>query len=136
MKVDLFGKCYAAAMSIYFMLSGFNALVDIDAKLARIGLTAADLDGKVAFILIYCSLMIGIGFAIGIIYYLSKTWVYSAALAVSIVSSFIIFRFAGAIMLGEMTSVQMSFVAVEFIEAAIGIGLIIKSQKSKGKLKF
>ncbi len=57
MKVDTFGKIYAGIMSLYFVVSGLNALLDIDAKLTRIGLSANDLDGKVAFILIYCSLI-------------------------------------------------------------------------------
>ncbi len=65
-------------MSLYFVVSGFNVLLDIDAKLLRIGLSANDLDGKVAFILIYCSLMVGVGVAISLLFYLSKTWLYSA----------------------------------------------------------
>jgi hypothetical protein len=130
--VDFLGKAYTAIMSIYFIISGFNALLDIDTKLSRIGLVAADLDGKVAFILIYCSLMIGIGIAIGLLYILSRTWIYSAVLAVTIVCSFISFRLIGALMLGELSSVQVSFIAVEVIEAAIGLVLIIKSKHMKG----
>ena len=128
MKVDIFGKIYTGIMSIYFMISGFNALLDIDSKLIRIGLSAVDLDGKVAFILIYCSLMIGIGVAISLIFYLSKTWVYSATLAVTIIFSFICFRLVGAVMVGEITNVQISFISVEAIEAAVGLFLIIKSR--------
>jgi len=129
MKVDTFGKIYAGIMSLYFVVSGLNALLDIDAKLTRIGLSANDLDGKVAFILIYCSLMVGIGVAIAVLFHLSKTWVYSATLAVTIIFSFICFRLIGAGMVGEITSVQVSFIAVELIEALLGLFLIIKSKQ-------
>jgi len=132
MKVEVFGKIYAAIMSIYFMLSGLNALFDIDAKLARIGLTANDLDGKVAFILIYCSLMIGIGIAIALIAYMSKSWVYSAVLATTIICSFIFFRLIGSFIVGEVTNVQLSFILVEVIEAGIGMFLLLKSKKQVG----
>lgn len=131
-RIELLGRGYILLMSIYFIISGFNALLDIDTKLARIGLAAADLDGKVAFILIYCSLMIGIGIAIGLLYFVSKTWIYSAVLAVTIIGSFISFRFIGALMLGELSSVQVSFIVVEIIEAGIGLVLIIKSNYLRG----
>ena len=131
MKVDVFGKLYAAIMSLYFMVSGFNALLDIDSKLARIGLSAIDLDGKVAFILIYCSLMIGIGVAIFLIFYLSKEWVHSVILAVTIITSFVCFRLIGAAMVGEITSTQITYIAIEIIEAAAGLLLIIKSRQKK-----
>ncbi|TQV89414.1 hypothetical protein [Aliikangiella coralliicola] len=129
MKIDNLGKVYTAIMAIYFVVSGFNALMDIDSKLARIGLSAVDLDGKVAFILIYCSLMVGIGIALALIFYFSKTWIYSAILAVTIVSSFIAFRLLGSIMLGAMSSTQISFILVELIEVAVGLLLIIKSRQ-------
>ncbi|MEH6347377.1 MAG: hypothetical protein V7785_19935 [Bermanella sp.] len=128
MKVDFLGKIYTLIMSLYFMVSGFNALLDIDAKLLRIGLSANDLDGKVAFILIYCSLMVGIGAAISLIYYLSKTWIYSATLAVTIIVSFISFRLIGGFIVGELSRVQLSFMGVEILEAALGLFLIIKSK--------
>ena len=98
MRIDYLGKIYTSIMSVYFIVSGFNALMNIDSKLARIGLSAIDLDGKVAFILIYCSLMVGIGVAIALIFYLSKTWIYSALLAVTIISSFVCFRLVGSLM--------------------------------------
>ena len=47
MKIDIFGKLYTGIMSVYFIISGMNALLDIDTKLARIGLNAVDQDGKV-----------------------------------------------------------------------------------------
>lgn len=130
-QIDLLGRSYILIMSIYFIVSGLNALLDIDAKLARIGLVAADLDGEIAFILIYCSLMIGIGIAIGLIYLLSKTWLYSAVLAVTIISSFISFRLLGMGMAGEMTQIQLSFIGAEVVEAAIGVILILKSKYIK-----
>ena len=129
MKADFWGRMYIFLMSLYFIISGLNALLDIDAKLQRIGLSAVDLDGKIAFILIYCSLMIGIGVAILLIYYLSKTWIYSASLAVTIISSFICFRIIGASMLGEMTQVQLGFIGVELIEVLLGVIIITKAPK-------
>jgi hypothetical protein len=125
---DLLGKIYTVIMAVYFIVSGLNALMDIDAKLNRIGLNVIDLDGKVAFILIYCSLMIGIGLAMALIYYISKTWLYSAVLAVTIITCFIMFRLIAALMVGELSHVQISYVAVEMIEAGIGLFLIVKSK--------
>ncbi len=116
-------------MSAYFVISGFNALLDIDAKLARIGLTALDSDGKISFVLIYCSLMIGIGITIALLYYFSKTWTYSALLAVTIISSFISFRLLGSYIVEGLSTTQLSFLVVELLEAAIGIILIYKSGK-------
>jgi uncharacterized protein (DUF983 family) len=127
MKIELFGKLYISVMSLYFIISGINALMDIDSKLTRIGLSADDSDGKVAFILIYCSLMVGVGASIAVISYLSKTWVYSAVLAVTILLSFILFRLIGSAMMGEISSKQMSFISIEVIETAIGLFLIYKS---------
>ena len=128
MKVETLGRAYIAIMVLYFVGSGFLALLDIDAKLARISLSAIDIDGKIAFILIYCSLMVGVGAAIGLLYYLSRTWVYSAVLAVTIICSFICFRLVGSAMLGEFTSVQINFIAVEVVEVAIGLLLLAKSK--------
>ena len=117
-------------MALYFWVSGFSVLFDIDAKLERIGLSAVDQDGRVAFILIYCSLMVGIGSAISIIAYISRTWLYSAILAVTIIVSFIVFRLVGASMIGALSSVQSWFILFELIEAAIGLLLIITYFKS------
>jgi hypothetical protein len=128
MEIEVFGKLHVAIMSIYFMLSGLNALFDIDAKLARIGLTANVLDSKVAFILIYCSLMIGVGIVI-----MSKSWIYSAVLTMTIICSFIIFRLIGSFIVGKMTNVQLSFILVEVIEAGIGIFLLLEL-KQAGRL--
>jgi len=127
MKIDYFGKVYVALMSGYFLISGFSALFDIDSKLSRIGLNAVDLDGKVAFILIYCSLMVGIGLSIILITYLSKTWFYSAALATSILCSFILFRFVGSYMVGTVTELQLTYMLTEAVEAGIGMFLLVKS---------
>ena len=127
MKIELFGKIYTALMSVYFIISGFNALSDIDSKLARIGLSALDSDGRIAFILIYCSLMIGIGVAIALLYYFSKTWVYSALLASIIITSFISFRLVGSYFVGDISNTQWCFLVVELIEVTIGIFLLSQS---------
>ena len=131
MKIDLFGKFYIAAMSLYFITSGFNALLDIDSKLARVGLSALDSDGKIAFILIYCSLMIGIGISIALLYYCSKNWFHSALLATTIIISFICFRLIGSYFVGDISNNQLSFLFVEIIEAAIGIALLCESGKAR-----
>jgi len=133
MKINMFGKFYIALMSVYFVISGFNALLDIDSKLTRIGLSAIDSDGKIAFILIYCSLMIGIGISIALLYYFSKTWEYSALLASVIIASFISFRLVGAYMVGYLSNTQLSFLSVELLEVAIGIFLLYKSDKLNQK---
>ena len=133
MKINVFGKIYIALMSVYFVISGFNALFDIDSKLARIGLSAIDSDGKIAFILIYCSLMIGIGISIALLYYFSKTWEYSALLASIIIASFISFRLVGSYMVGDLSNTQLSFLVVELLEVAIGIFLLYKSGRLNQK---
>jgi hypothetical protein len=134
MKINVLGKIYIALMSIYFVVSGFNALLDIDSKLARIGLSSIDLDGKIAFILIYCSLMIGIGVSIALLYHFSKTWEYSALLASIIISSFITFRLVGSYLMGALSNTQLSFLVVELLEVAIGGFLIYKSGKFEKRL--
>lgn len=133
MKINTFGKIYIALMSVYFVISGFNALLDIDSKLARIGLIAIDTDGKIAFILIYCSLMIGIGVSIACLYYFSKKWQYSALLASIIIASFISFRLVGSYMLGSLSNTQISFLVVELLELSIGILLLYKSAELSEK---
>jgi len=133
MKINVFGKIYIALMSVYFVVSGFNALLDIDSKLARIGLSAIDSDGKIAFILIYCSLMIGIGISIALLFYFSKTWEYSALLASIIITSFISFRLVGSYMVGGLSNTQVSFLAVELLEVVVGLFLLYKSSKLNQK---
>ena len=133
MKIDVVGKIYIALMSVYFVISGFNALLDVDAKLARIGLSALDSDGKIAFILIYCSLMIGIGISIALLYYFSKTWIYSALLASIIIISFISFRLVGSYFVGSISNTQLSFLVVELLEVTIGIILLKQSGKLNRK---
>ena len=134
MKIDLFGKIYITLMSVYFTTSGINALMDIEAKLARIGLAAIDSDGKIAFILIYCSLMVGLGIAVAAFYFVTKTWRYSAMLATIIIISFIVFRFIGAFIVGEMSHTQVSFIAVELIEVSIGVYLLSQASSLKPKV--
>ena len=132
MKTNSFGKIYIALMSLYFIISGFDALLNIDQKLARVGLSVVNMDGKIAFILIYCSLMIGIGIAIALLFYFSKTWRYSALLVITVISSFICFRLVGFYLTGTFSNTQISFLSAEFIELAIGIVLLYKS---KGVIK-
>jgi len=128
MNIELFGRLYTAALSLYFLASGLLALSDVDTKLARIGLAALDNDGKTAFILIYCSLMVGLAAVMLLLYYLSKSWQYSAITAITVIASFICFRLVAALMLGEISDVQLGFIATEIIEVAIGLALVIQSK--------
>lgn len=125
-KGDKIGSVYMVLMAGYFMVSGFSVLFDVPAKLARIGLTALSPDGEIAFILIYCSLMVGIGAAMGLIAYLSRSWVYPAVLATTIIASFIIFRLVGSVMMGGISDTQMMFIAVELLEVALGSFILWK----------
>ena len=131
MKLEMSGKIYTALMALYFFISGLSVLFDIDSKLTRISLNATNQDGEIAFILIYCGLMVGIGMAISIIAYISKSWVYSAVLAVTIIFSFILFRLVGASLVGELSKLQISFLLTEIVEFSLGLFLILKSSLFK-----
>lgn len=109
---------------IWPQVAGLNALFVVDAKLTRIGLSDNDIDGKVAFIFIYCSLMISIAIAVND--YLIKSWIYSTVLATTIICSFVLFRLIGSFMVGEVTNVQLSFILVEMMESGVGIYLLSK----------
>lgn len=123
------GYLFANLMALYFLTSGISVLFDVPAKLKRIDLSAINSDGEIAFILIYTGLMTGIGVACLLLQYFSRTWVYSALLATTIIASFIVFRIVGSIMLGSLSSTQTSFLAFEFIELTIGILLLSKESK-------
>lgn len=125
MNIEMFGRIYAAALGLYFVMSGLSPLFGIDAKLARIGLRADSDDGRVAFILIYCSLMAGIGVAMGAVYLASRSWHYPALIAITIISAFIVFRIVGASMLGHVSMTQLIFIAVELVEVAVGVWLLV-----------
>ncbi|NRA88019.1 MAG: hypothetical protein HRU28_11670 [Rhizobiales bacterium] len=127
MSVDRFGKIYTLIVFLYFIVSGLNAVFDIDAKLIRIGLTAVDIDGKIAFIVIYSSLMVGLGVAIALLYHFSQGWRYSTILAVTIISSFICFRVVGSLMFGVLSTVHLLFMVIEMIEVALGVFLLRNS---------
>ncbi len=73
--------------------------------------------------------MIGIGISIALLYYLSKTWIYSAVLASIIIISFMIFRLVGSYLVGSISSAQLSFLVVEALEVAIGITPLYQSSK-------
>lgn len=66
-------------------------------------------------------------------FYLSKTWLYSAILAVTIITSFIVFRLIAGLMVGELSQLQLSFIAVEILEVALGLFLIIKSGRCEAQ---
>jgi hypothetical protein len=128
MTIDLLGKLYTWALSIYFLIAGLGALANVDAKLSRLGLNATDGDARVAFILIYCSLMIGIGLSMLAVYLVSKRWVYSSIIAVVVVTSFIVFRLIGSYMLGSLSNTQISYILVEAAEVSVGVFLLLRSE--------
>ena len=122
-KSDKIGALYAAAMTVYFLVSGLSVLFDVPMKLARISLKAVNADGEIAFILIYCGLMVGIGVANIIFWRFSKTWLYPAVLSTVIVASFILFRLVGSYMVGTISETQAGFLVVELLE--LGLGCLI-----------
>ena len=123
MKINMIGNIVTWMISIYFILSGLLAAADVDAKLERIGLTALNDDGKIAFLLIYTSLMVGIGLAMLLILHVSNTWHFSLMLGGTIISSFVVFRIVGAITVGRLSDTQIAFIATELVE--LGIILLI-----------
>lgn len=131
MNVDRLGKVYTVIMSLYFIVSGLDAVLNIDGKLARIGLTAVNIDGKVAFIVIYSSLMVGLGVSIALLYHFSRSWRYSTILAVTIISSFICFRVIGSLMVGVFSTVHLSFMLIEICEVVFGVWLLSVKTKTK-----
>ncbi len=98
--------------------------MNVEGKLERIGLSAAGTDGMIAFLLIYCSLMVGIGVAMAVLYWVSKNWLYPLLLATVVVACFIAFRIVGSVMVGSMSLVQMRFIAIELAELAIAVALM------------
>ncbi len=72
--------------------------------------------------------MTGIGVAILLLQYFSRSWFYSALLATIIIGSFIVFRIVGSIMMGFLSPTQTSFLAFEIIEVTCGIFLLIKEK--------
>jgi len=123
-KSDKIGALYAAAMTVYFLVSGLSMLFDVPTKLVRINLKAVNADGEIAFILIYCGLMVGIGAANIILWRLSKTWLYPAVLSTVIVASFILFRLVGSYMVGTVSESQASFLVIELLELSLGCLII------------
>jgi len=113
-------------LAAYFTLAGLWSVLDVDSKLAGIGLRAETDDGRIAFILIYCSLMVGIGIAMGVVYVASRVWLYSALIAITVVSAFIVFRIVGALMVGHMSKAQTTFIVIEVMEVLLGVLFILR----------
>ena len=130
MNAGSFGRWYVYALSAYFILAGLGALLDVDSKLSRVGLQAQTDDGKIAFVLIYCSLMVGVGTAMLVLSWASKGWLYSAILVTVVVSSFVAFRVVGAIMVGHVTGVQATYLTIEVVEVLLGVSLILLSKRA------
>ena len=124
------GYLFTYGMTFYFLISGLSVLFDVPGKLNRIDLNAINSDGEIAFILIYTGLMTGIGISILILQYFSGTWIYSALLITIIISSFIVFRIVGSVMVGFLSQTQINFLGFEIIEVAAG-ALLLKKEKFK-----
>lgn len=122
------GYLFSSLMAVYFLISGLSVLLDVPAKLKRIDLQALNSDGEITFILIYSGLMVGIGVASLVIQLVSKSWVYSTVLATTIIASFILFRAIGSIMVGFLSTVQISFLVFEMVELTAGILLLRKAK--------
>lgn len=131
--MNKFTNIVTSILILYFILSGLSALADLEAKLMRIGLEAINDDGRVAFGLIYASLFVGIGLSMIALWYLSKTTVYSLVVAGMVIASFIMFRFFGAISVGELSALQIQFIFIEIIELSIIMYLVFynKTQVKK-----
>ena len=119
MSWTLLSKAVTFALIAYFWVSGMNAMMGLDAKLARIGLAATTQDGKMAFMLIYSGLMIGVGLSMCLLWWISKSTLYSLIIAVTIIASFVVFRLIGAVMVDEFSQVQVKFIVIELIEVLI-----------------
>ena len=131
MNLDFFGKLVTGILCFYFIGSGIIAAIGLDAKLSRIGLQAINADGKIAFLLIYSGLMIGIGVAMALIFYFSGSWSQPLVLAVTILISFITFRIIGSIIVGYVSKTQLGYMFTEFIEVTVVLLLLIKSSSLK-----
>lgn len=133
MNYQTIAKILCAILSLYFVVSGLSPLFDIDSKLQRIGLSATSLDGKIAFILIYSSLMVGIGVAMTLLALIQKTPNLSLVLAGVILSSFVTFRFIGSFIGGGITETQIGYVIVELVEIAIVFFVLYKVRFNKSQ---
>ncbi len=122
------GYLYVSLMALYFLISGISVLFDIPGKLKRIDLQALNSDGEIAFILIYCGLMVGIGVASLLLQFFSKSWVFSALLTTTIIGSFIVFRIIGSAMVGFISATQIKFLSFEVVEITLGILLLYKQK--------
>ena len=134
MSYHIIAKVVCALLSIYFVASGVNAMFNIDAKLDRIGLAATSPDGIIAFILIYCSLMVGVGIAMAAMALILKSVGPSLMLASAILLCFILFRFVGSAMLGDLTQTQIAYIATEIIELSIVLFLLCKTGALKQRV--
>ncbi|OUS26446.1 hypothetical protein A9Q99_18090 [Gammaproteobacteria bacterium 45_16_T64] len=130
MNVERIGKIVTAILCIYFVVSGFDALINIDEKLERIGLIANGVDGKIAFILIYTSLMVGVALAMmgQMIVFRSSTPPLIVASAVLL--SFIVFRIVGSVMFDSMTSTQLGYIVTEMVELIIVVSILWKNRNN------
>ena len=126
MKYEDIGKLVTAALAAYFVVSGLNAIFAIDAKLERVGLSAINSDGKVAFILIYTSLMVGIGTAMAVLYAIYKSCAPSLILAGCILLCFIVFRVVSSLIFGTVSGTQLGFIVVELLELAVVVFVFTK----------
>ena len=134
MNFQTISKIVCALLSIYFVFSGINAALNIDAKLDRIGLAATGTDGKVAFILICSSLMVGIGVAMSLLALVLKSPGPSLILASVILLCFIVFRIVGSFITESMTQAQVEYILIELVELSIVLFLLHKTGSFKQRV--
>lgn len=120
----------AAALGIYFLASAFDALLNVDAKLERIGLSAVSEDGKIAFILIYSGLMSGIAAAMATLSWHFKSPRPALLVAANILLAFIVFRFVGSAMIGSLSTTQIGYIATELVELSILSFVLYKTKRT------
>ncbi len=134
MNYSVIARVVCALLSVYFLVSGMNAMINVDAKLERIGLTATSPDGKIAFIIIYCGLMVGIGMAMAAMALVLRSTGPSLMLAAAILLCFILFRVSGSAMVGELTQTQIGYILVEMVELSVVLFLLSKTGALKQRV--
>jgi len=125
-----FSNLVTTLLIFYFLVSGVLAIVDLDAKLLRIGLSALSNDGRIAFALIYTSMFVSIGITMAALWYLSGSETYSLLLAGIVVTCFVSFRIIGAIIVGELSTLQIQFIVTELLEIGIIAWLLVSHKNS------
>lgn len=78
--------------------------------------------------------MSGIGVTCLLLQYFSKTWVYSALLATTIIGSFVLFRIVGSLIIGFLSQTPINFLIFEFIGVTAGVLLLMNEKLKNTKM--